>query len=144
MSFNRLWQTQGKHSAARILLPDIYSWFTEGFDTTDVQETKALLAGLAHQGLPGRSTIAGEDGSGPIGGIGVVYGGVRTPGSGLGARCVGARPVLGRCVAMAMRQGVKLAVSAFETFTPRLTQEEFPPCGDIESKPGSRSSHCWC
>ena len=40
----------GEHSAARTLLADIYDWFTEGFDTTDVQETKALLAGLGSSG----------------------------------------------------------------------------------------------
>ena len=42
-----LWQQQGKHAVARELLAPIYSWFTEGFDTTDLQEAKALLAALA-------------------------------------------------------------------------------------------------
>jgi adenylate cyclase len=47
MSLARLWQQQGKHTEARELLAPIYSWFTEGFDTADLQEAKALLAELA-------------------------------------------------------------------------------------------------
>jgi class 3 adenylate cyclase/tetratricopeptide (TPR) repeat protein len=43
MSLSRLWQQQGKRDAARALLAPIYSWFTEGFDTTDLQEARALL-----------------------------------------------------------------------------------------------------
>jgi len=39
----RLWQSQGKRQEARDLLAPIYEWFTEGFDTTDLQEAKALL-----------------------------------------------------------------------------------------------------
>jgi tetratricopeptide (TPR) repeat protein len=46
-SLARLWQTQGKHHAARNMLADVYNWFTEGFDTKDLQEAKALLAELA-------------------------------------------------------------------------------------------------
>jgi predicted ATPase len=46
MSLARLWQRQGKDSAARELLAPIYGWFTEGFDTADLQEAKALLAAL--------------------------------------------------------------------------------------------------
>jgi predicted ATPase len=42
-----LWQRQGKHTEARELLAPIYSWFTEGFDTMDLQEAKALLEELA-------------------------------------------------------------------------------------------------
>ena len=42
----RLWQGQGKPTAARQLLAEIYGWFTEGFDTADLQEAKALLAEL--------------------------------------------------------------------------------------------------
>jgi class 3 adenylate cyclase/predicted ATPase len=45
-SLSRLWQLQGKHAAARQLLAEIYSWFTEGFDTADLQEAKALLETL--------------------------------------------------------------------------------------------------
>jgi len=47
MSLSRLWQRQGKHAEARTLLAEVYDWFTEGFDTTDLQEAKALLAELA-------------------------------------------------------------------------------------------------
>jgi DNA-binding winged helix-turn-helix (wHTH) protein/predicted ATPase len=43
-SLSRLWQQQGKRDEARELLAPIYSWFTEGFDTADLQEAKALLA----------------------------------------------------------------------------------------------------
>lgn len=45
-SLARLWQQQGKHNAARNLLSEISNWFTEGFDTKDLQEAKALLAAL--------------------------------------------------------------------------------------------------
>ena len=38
-----LWQRQGKRAAARQLLAEVYGWFTEGFDTADLQEAKALL-----------------------------------------------------------------------------------------------------
>jgi predicted ATPase len=47
MSLSRLWQQQGKREAARQLLAPICSWFTEGFDTADLQEAKALLDELA-------------------------------------------------------------------------------------------------
>jgi predicted ATPase len=43
VSLARLWQQQGKQHEAHKLLSDIYSWFTEGFDTKDLQEAKALL-----------------------------------------------------------------------------------------------------
>ena len=46
-SLSRLWQRQGKHAEACKLLAPIYGWFTEGFDTADLQEAKALLAELA-------------------------------------------------------------------------------------------------
>jgi class 3 adenylate cyclase/predicted ATPase len=46
LSFSRLWQRQGKRDAARQLLAEICSWFTEGFDTADLQEAKALLEAL--------------------------------------------------------------------------------------------------
>ena len=46
-SLARLWQQQCKQSEARDLLAPIYGWFTEGFDTADLQEAKALLAELA-------------------------------------------------------------------------------------------------
>ena len=47
MSLSRLWQQQGKRDAAHDLLAPIYGWFTEGFDTADLQEAKALLETLA-------------------------------------------------------------------------------------------------
>jgi predicted ATPase len=43
MSLARLWQQQGKRDEARALLAPIYGWFTEGFDTADLQEAQALL-----------------------------------------------------------------------------------------------------
>ena len=47
MSLARLWQGQGKRAAARELLAPVYGWFTEGLDTADLQEAKALLEELA-------------------------------------------------------------------------------------------------
>jgi predicted ATPase len=47
MSLSRLWQQQGKRAEAHALLAPIYGWFTEGFDTADLQEAKALLDELA-------------------------------------------------------------------------------------------------
>ena len=47
MSLARLWQRQGKQHAARNTLSEIYYWFTEGFDTKDLQEAKALLDEIA-------------------------------------------------------------------------------------------------
>jgi class 3 adenylate cyclase/predicted ATPase len=46
-SLARLWQQQGKRGEARQLLGDVYGWFTEGFDTLDLKEAKALLEKLA-------------------------------------------------------------------------------------------------
>lgn len=43
----RLWRQQGKKEEARRMLSEIYGWFTEGFDTADMQEAKALLEALA-------------------------------------------------------------------------------------------------
>jgi predicted ATPase len=43
MSLSRLWQQQGKRDEAYNLLAPIYGWFTEAFDTSDLQEAKALL-----------------------------------------------------------------------------------------------------
>ena len=48
MSLSRLWQRQGKKAEARQLLAEIYGWFTEGFETKDLQEAKALLEELSH------------------------------------------------------------------------------------------------
>jgi hypothetical protein len=47
MSLARLWQRQGKRDEAHQSLAEVYGWFTEGFDTTDLQEAKALLAELS-------------------------------------------------------------------------------------------------
>jgi len=46
VSLARLWQQQGKQHAAHNMLSEIYNWFTEGFDTKDLQEAKALLEEL--------------------------------------------------------------------------------------------------
>ena len=43
----RLWRSQGKVQQARELLDPVYGWFTEGFDTRDLKEAKALLDTLA-------------------------------------------------------------------------------------------------
>ena len=43
----RLWRDQGKRTEARDLLSPIYGWFTDGFDTRDLKEAKALLVDLA-------------------------------------------------------------------------------------------------
>ena len=48
MSLCRLWQKQGKESEAQKLLAESYSWFTEGFDTLDLQEARGLLEELSH------------------------------------------------------------------------------------------------
>jgi class 3 adenylate cyclase/predicted ATPase len=47
MSLGRLWQRQGKHAAAHELVGGIYGWFSEGFETADLREAKALLEALA-------------------------------------------------------------------------------------------------
>jgi predicted ATPase len=47
MSLARLWQQQGKRQEARQMLAEVYGWFTEGFDTVDLQEARTLLAALA-------------------------------------------------------------------------------------------------
>ena len=50
LSLSRLWQQQGKRAEAHACLAPIYDWFTEGFDTIDVQDAKAVLEelGSAH------------------------------------------------------------------------------------------------
>jgi predicted ATPase len=47
VNLSRLWQQQGKRTEAHQVLAPIYGWFTEGFDTADLQEAKALLEELA-------------------------------------------------------------------------------------------------
>jgi predicted ATPase len=46
MSLSRLWQKLGKRKEAHDMLAEIYGWFTEGFDTKDLQEAKTLLEEL--------------------------------------------------------------------------------------------------
>ncbi len=43
LSLSRLWQQQEKRTEARALLAPVYGWFTEGFDTADLQEARVLL-----------------------------------------------------------------------------------------------------
>jgi predicted ATPase len=47
MSMARLWRDQGKRREARDLLTPVYGWFTEGFETLDLWEARALLDNLA-------------------------------------------------------------------------------------------------
>src|SRR5262249_29637980 len=47
MSMARLWRDQGKRQQAHDLLAPVYGWFTEGFDTLDLKEAKALLSDLS-------------------------------------------------------------------------------------------------
>src|SRR5262245_20592488 len=47
MGLSRLWQRQGKRKAAHQRLAEVYGWFTEGFDTADLQEARVLLEALA-------------------------------------------------------------------------------------------------
>jgi predicted ATPase len=47
MSMARLWRDQGTVQQARELLAPVYGWFTEGFDTLDLKDAKALLDELA-------------------------------------------------------------------------------------------------
>jgi predicted ATPase len=48
-SLARLWRDQGKVQQARELLAPVYGWFTEGFDTRDLKEAKALLDVVEHE-----------------------------------------------------------------------------------------------
>ena len=47
MSLARLWQRQSKRTQAHQMLAELYGWFTEGFDTVDLQEAQILLEELA-------------------------------------------------------------------------------------------------
>ena len=52
-SLARLWQSQGKHQEAHDLLAPVYNWFTEGFDTVDSKDAKALWDTLSEsEGTP--------------------------------------------------------------------------------------------
>jgi predicted ATPase len=55
ISLCRLWQQQGRRDEARELLAPIHGWFTEGFDTADVQEAKALLEEFSSGGADRRN-----------------------------------------------------------------------------------------
>jgi adenylate cyclase len=48
VSLARLWRQEGKRAEARRMLTEIYNWFTEGFDTVDLQEARGLLEELSH------------------------------------------------------------------------------------------------
>ncbi|MBM4256480.1 MAG: hypothetical protein FJ147_11375 [Deltaproteobacteria bacterium] len=50
-SLAHFWQQQGKRTEAHKLLSNVYNWFTEGFDTKDLQEAKMLIEELAIEGL---------------------------------------------------------------------------------------------
>jgi predicted ATPase len=52
VSLSRLWQRQGKRETARKLLAGLHGWFTEGFDTADLQEAAALLDVLSSPPAP--------------------------------------------------------------------------------------------
>jgi predicted ATPase len=43
----RMWQSQGRCGDARLLLAPVFGWFTEGFDTADLRDAKALLDQLS-------------------------------------------------------------------------------------------------
>src|SRR5262245_27399208 len=51
-SLARLWQFQGKRDTAHTLLAEVYGWFTEGFDTADLQEARMLLDDLQEMSSP--------------------------------------------------------------------------------------------
>jgi hypothetical protein len=63
MSMARLWRDQGKRDEARDLLAPVYGWFSEGFDTLDLQDAIALLDELScasGPGHPAETSSAGE------------------------------------------------------------------------------------
>ena len=60
MSMARLWRDQGKRDEARDLLAPVYEWFTEGFDTLDLKEAKALLDALTPEALAIPSKLASK------------------------------------------------------------------------------------
>jgi predicted ATPase len=55
ISLSRLWQQQGRRDAAHELLAEIYGWFTEGFDTPELQEAQVLLKAW------GRRVVSSEE-----------------------------------------------------------------------------------
>jgi predicted ATPase len=60
ISLARLWQQQGKQKEARQMLAEVHNWFTEGFDTRDLQEAKALLTTLEQFTVAGAPTMRSE------------------------------------------------------------------------------------
>jgi hypothetical protein len=58
MRLSRLWQQQGKRAEAHELLALLYGWFSEGFDTANLQEAKALLEALGGEREPVPSSVA--------------------------------------------------------------------------------------
>ena len=58
MSLSRLWQQQGQRTEASALLAPLYGWFTEGFDTADLQDAKTLLEELGGEHAPASSVAA--------------------------------------------------------------------------------------
>lgn len=62
MSVSRLWQQRGQKEEAHQMLAKIYGWFTEGFDTKDLQEAKALLDASSSE----RCVIVRELITGPV------------------------------------------------------------------------------
>jgi predicted ATPase len=50
VSLGRLWQERGRREDARQMLAETYGWFSEGFDTADLQEARALLDALSRTG----------------------------------------------------------------------------------------------
>ena len=60
MSLSRLWQQQGKRAEARELLAPVYGWFTEGFDTADLQEARRYWKsrGITRAGISSSATVA--------------------------------------------------------------------------------------
>ena len=62
MSMARLWRSQGKVQQARELFAPVYGWFTEGFDTLDLKEAKALLEELRDERNLERHTRATRGG----------------------------------------------------------------------------------
>jgi predicted ATPase len=71
VSLAGLWQAQGRREEARALLAGSYGWFTEGFDTPDLVEAKALLEALgdpreARGGMPGTSMLLGAPHTPPV------------------------------------------------------------------------------
>lgn len=66
MSLSRLWQKQGQGDQARSMLAEVYNWFSEGFDTTDLQEAKTLLEELGGEVKPSSNRGRAEEKASPL------------------------------------------------------------------------------